>query len=127
MAIWPGTEFLHSKRLPPVIVAIFGWSQGGHYNQCVLYLLLVVLANLNTLLQEDEGALLAIRGHSYPEQHGGQLLPPECCPLLQGEAVDDLGQNSVILGVVDGLVFHLSKLLRSTVPAVPRLTSNIGL
>ena len=43
VAIWPGTEFLHSKRLPPVIVAagyscIFGWSQGGHYNRRVLYL-----------------------------------------------------------------------------------------
>jgi hypothetical protein len=37
VAILPGTEFLHSIRLPPVIVAIFGWSQGGHYNRRVLY------------------------------------------------------------------------------------------
>ena len=37
VAIWLGTEFLHSKRFPPVTVAIFGWSQGGHYNRRVLY------------------------------------------------------------------------------------------
>ena len=62
-----------------------------------------MLADLDTLLHEDVGDLLAIRGHSYPAQHGGRLQPPECCPLLKGEAVDVLGQNSVVLGVVDGL------------------------
>ena len=62
-----------------------------------------MLVEHDTLLYENEGAPLAIRGQSSPDHHGGRLLPPEHCPVLQGEAVDVFGQKLVVLGVVDGL------------------------
>ncbi len=62
-----------------------------------------MLVDLDPFRHEVEGRLEAVARHTCPDYNRGWLLVLEWCTRLQGDAFLALGQNAVILAVVDGL------------------------